>query len=397
MVGLRMHLGLLLVLFAPRLSVGDVFHLASGGQIEGDLLNLDENPREKYIIRTTFGAELTLGTKQVQKRVVRKQAEAQYEERVHGLTNDVEHHLEIAEWCLQNGLEACREYHMQAVLKLDPNNGTARTALGFMRRGGQWMTPDDIRRRQGYVRYKNTWRLPQELEIVLAKEKYDQGVLEWKRRLKILRQKIIERGDGRAIDELRAIDDPLAAPVLIDFLDDKNEPTRMKLMYIEVLTRIGGSGAVFAFVQRAVVDEDSSVRDRCINALAKESNRQAAALFARYLHDDNPAYVNQAGYALGEMGVRDHTLEMIRALITKHKRIIGGDSGGGTGISLGPGGLSVGGNKPQLITRESQNEGVLAGLVALYPGTNYRFDVDTWKEWWASKTTPRVVNLRRSE
>jgi len=89
---------------------------------------------------------------------------------------------------------------------------------------------------------------------------------------------------------------------------------------------------------------------------------------------------------------------MIAALVTRHTRITGGDGGGG-GMGIGfssNGGLSVGGNRPQKVTLESQNEGVLTGLNTLYPGINFLFDVDRWKEWWAQKNSPRDYQLRRS-
>jgi hypothetical protein len=376
----------------------DLFLLSNGGQVEGELVNRDESPREKYVIRTAAGGELTLARKQVERQVVRKEAESRYEELLPKMQSTAEDHLKMAEWCQKHGLDAQREFHMQEVLKLDPNNVAARHALGYALRNKKWVTVEDVMRNQGYVRYKNAWRLPQEIEFLNARDKFNQSALEWKRRIKLLRSKVLERGDAKALEELRGIQDPMAGPTLVDLLDDKNEPVSMKLLYIDLLSNIGGNSVIGAFVDRVVKDDDEQVRDRCTAQLAKGSNRIAARLFARHLTSDNPLHINRAGNAIGAMGISDHTQEMISALVTRHTRITGGDGGGG-GMGIGfssNGGLSVGGNRPQKVTLESQNEGVLAGLNALYPGTNFLFDVDRWKEWWAQKNSPRDYQLRRS-
>jgi hypothetical protein len=374
-----------------------VFLLSSGGQIEGELINRDESPREKYVIRTQAGGELSLAKKQVERHVVRKEAEVKYEEYLHKMQDTVEDHQKMADWCLKNGLDAYREYHMQEILKLDPNYEPARLALGYIRRNNKWVTPDDVMRNQGYVRYKNTWRLPQELEMLLAQEQAEQAHLEWKRKLRQLRGKI-DRGDAKALEELKTIRDPAAGRSLVELLNDKREPSRMRMAYVDILANIGGPAVVSAFAHRAIVDEDDQVRDRCLDYLAKGANRHAARLFVRYLKSDNPQLIDRAGTAIGMMEVPDYTLEMINALVTKHTRIVGGDSGGGMGIGFSSnGGLSVGGNKPQKVVETNRNEGVLRGLAALHPGVNYLYDVDRWREWWVYKTTPQEINLRRSE
>lgn len=233
--------------------------------------------------------------------------------------------------------------------------------------------------------------------MVLAQEQAEQSYLEWKRKLRQLRGKI-DRGDAKALEELKAIRDPGAGRSLVELLNDKREPPRLRIVYVDVLANIGGSSVVSAFAHRAIVDDDDQVRDRCLDYLEKGANRQAARLFVRYLKSDNPKLIDRAGQALGMMGVPDYTLEMINALVTKHTRVIGGDSGGGMGIGFSSdGGLSVGGGKPKKVVEASRNEGVLRGLATMHPGINFLYDVDRWREWWVQKTTPSEINLRRSE
>ena len=50
-----------------RPAVGEVFVLRSGGRIEGELVNPDENPRTSYVISLPSGGQITLDAKVVEK------------------------------------------------------------------------------------------------------------------------------------------------------------------------------------------------------------------------------------------------------------------------------------------------------------------------------------------
>ena len=57
----------------------DMFVLANGGRIEGAWLNPDESPRASYQIETPFGGRLTLDGAEVERVVVKSEAERRYE------------------------------------------------------------------------------------------------------------------------------------------------------------------------------------------------------------------------------------------------------------------------------------------------------------------------------
>ncbi len=48
-----------------RQATGEVFVLRSGGRVVGELLNPDEIPRKKFIVKTAAGAQVTLDRSQV--------------------------------------------------------------------------------------------------------------------------------------------------------------------------------------------------------------------------------------------------------------------------------------------------------------------------------------------
>ena len=64
----------------PCAVLAEVFLLANGGRVEGELLNPDQKPRESYLVRTVTGGQLTLSKDQVKRVVALSEAELRYEE-----------------------------------------------------------------------------------------------------------------------------------------------------------------------------------------------------------------------------------------------------------------------------------------------------------------------------
>src|SRR5438552_1187233 len=176
-----------LSMLSATVARGEVFLLVSGGRVEGELLNRDESPRKTYVLQTPLGGQLTLAKSQVERVVVLKDSEKQYEEAVRKMPDTLEGHLAMAEWCRQNDLRPKRQYHLEKVLERDPEHAATRHALGFNKVDGKWMKTDEYMKSQGYVRYQGGWRVRQEAERDAAAKKFDQEVVAWKKKLRILR------------------------------------------------------------------------------------------------------------------------------------------------------------------------------------------------------------------
>ena len=82
--------------------------------------------------------------------------------------NDVDGHLTLAVWCLNNGLKTKAIRHLKRVLKIDPSNVKAHKLLGHVYFKGKWMTPkekkklvqkleEERRKKLGLVKYKGKW------------------------------------------------------------------------------------------------------------------------------------------------------------------------------------------------------------------------------------------------
>lgn len=373
---------------------GEVFLLASGGRIEGDWLNRDESPRKTYVVQTPLGGQLTLAKSQVERVVVQKDADKQYEEAVRKMPNTLEGHLAMAEWCRANDLRAKRQYHLEQVIERDPNHEAARHGLGYNKIEGQWLKTDEYMKSQGYVRHQGAWRLRQEAASDAAERKFELDVVAWKKKLKLLRTRYDKRGDGGALVEMRGANEPAASVAFADLL--ANEDYReLKMLYVEMLGQIPTPAGVAALIRHSLQDPDESIRDVCLRELAKHGRQQAASVYLKALTGKDNALINRAGHGLGRLGQEDAILPLIDALVTQHKTVV--TSGGSISPTFGGGGSGLSaGSKTTVIVNNVSNESVLGALRAI-TREDFQFDEGAWREWYIESRTPKQVNLRRRD
>jgi hypothetical protein len=309
------------------------------------------------------------------------------------MPNTADGHWKMAEWCLSHGLDAERQYHLREILKFDPEHEQARSKLGFQKRDGRWLTMDDIMSAQGFIRHNGQWRLQQDLDLHAARDRAKQDEIHWRKEVKRLHNKMnSSSGSDIAFDEFKAIRHPAAAPAIADLLSDTRETRDMRRLYVEMLGRMNSAAAISALCHTALQDSDSSIRDRCLDMLVDNGERQAIQFFLSKLDEkkNSNGTINRAGVALGRFKDPDTTPALIEALVTSHKRQVGG----GGGLSVGSGGLSVGGGPKQVI-ETFNNDGVLSGLTATNPGVNCGFNKEEWRRWYADSNAPKSVQLRR--
>ncbi len=82
----------------------------------------------------------------------------------------VEQRLRYAALCAALGDEDEARSVYLAVVELDPDQPTARTALGYVLHAGEWMTEDERQRALGFVRHRGRWITPAEREALLEAE-----------------------------------------------------------------------------------------------------------------------------------------------------------------------------------------------------------------------------------
>lgn len=377
----------------------DTFQLSSGSTLNGKLLNPEQEPRVNYIIETAFG-KVTLDAKQVVKVVTKPLVLQQYEESVASLPDTVEAHLEMARKCKTVNLLEQHEFHLEQVLRLEPDHAPVRQQLGYVKVGGKWRQEDVLMRQQGYIRHQGRWRTVQEVAVLEANEQVEQEEIQWRTKITRWEDAILRNRPTApdAIKSIREIKDYRATKTLAERLNERKLPREMKLMYLDVLTEIGGNVPVQAMLKCITEDPDDVMQQRCLDQLREWQSRTAMHFFTSLLRSNDNKTVNSAANALGSLAMKDATLPLIEALTTTHKFQVGGGNNVNAGFSgnqPGLGGLQFGG-KPKIVEREIQNRAALSALLSLVPeGINYGLNEDQWMNWYIRVNTPQQVNLRR--
>jgi hypothetical protein len=384
----------------------EVFILKSGGRIEGELLNTDRQRGQPYQVRTEDGVRLALAEAAVQRVIVKTDVDKQYEALLPTLANTVESQWGMAEWCKEAGLTEQRKKHLQAVVALDPDHAEARKALGYQRYGKSWLTPEEHMQSIGYIRYKGTWRLRQEIEIDSRETQYELAVKKFRKDIRLWLDQVTN--GGRRADEaernLNAIVEPEAAPALTEIVGDPQWSKQVRQRCLAILAKLPPRLATATLFKVAMTDPDPSLQDGCIEELKRQGTHSVLPLFLAELKSKDNGRVNRAADCLGRLGDKSATLPLINALITEHKFLIqqGNAPPGGMSATFSPnggpgaGGMAMGG-KPQLIKQQLKNSAVRNALTMLHPGTNFQYDMDAWRKWYVQSQTTSAVDLRRDE
>lgn len=391
----------LLVLAWCGAATGDVFVLANGGRVVGELVNPKPSPSEPYTIKTSSGSRITLSRSQVKDRLRARPEEIEYEKIRPRYPDTVEGQWALAEWCRENTLLAARRVHLERVLELDPDHERARGVLGYFRKDGQWTTRQQVMEDRGMIWYRGKYRLPQEKQIIEEQEKIEAASGQWKRKLGQWRGWIGGKRTPLAYQNIRGIADPFAVEALAAALSEDSGNDHARLAYIEALARIGTTAARQALAAQALRDPIAEVRLTCLDYLKQEKAPDVVDYFIGRLRSGNNIEVLRAAVALGHLEAKSATGPLINALVTRHKFKIGGGNPGQmtTGFSSGPGGspgsFSMGGQGPKIISRDFHNQAVLDALVSLSGGVNYGFDVARWKAWYAAQKRLPGLDARR--
>lgn len=396
MPGRFFSLALLSLVLCGAVARAEIFHLANGGQVEGELLNPDESPRTRYVIRTATGGQLTLESASVDRVESLNPREAEYAAIRHKYPDTIEGQWELSEWCRENFLNAEREFHLRRIVELDADNEQARRALGYSRINGAWKTQEEAMVDLGKVRYQGRWLYPQEVELIERSRKQELAEKAWFATVKRLREWLESGKQAEARQQLLEIRDPAAVPALKQYLgDEPNEDVR--LLYVTALGNINTAAAVETLALRALEDPAREVRLTCLDHLEREPRPAVVQLYIQKLRDKDNNVVNLAAVGLARLEDPIAVAALIDALVTTHKFKItygppgstsaGFSSDGSAGFSNGP--------KTKIISQELRNQAVLEALVMLAGGVNYSYDQAAWRSWYSAQKKQQFLDARR--
>ncbi len=381
----------------------DIFVLASQGEVRGQLVNRDESPRKTYVIKTTSGGQVTLDAGQVVQVKPQSAAEMKYDRYLVDCPDTVEGHWTMAEWCRKNRLYPEREAQLKRIIELDPDHAEARRGLGFSQIGGRWVTQQQVMLENGYVKSKfapGRWVLPQEEELLAARDKVTRARLAWNSKLKLWSGWLSSDKGAEAAANIKAISDPFAVSALAKYLETEDR-RNVRMLYLGALSRIDAPAALDVLIGLSLNDADEEIRLSALEALVARRYEPAVAHYVQALKHPNNAIVNRAAVGLGALGNTTAIGPLIDALVTTHTfKIQKGQPGQtaasfGSGPGIGGGGFSFGGSGVQIVKRQFENQDVLQALVKLTEGTSFNYDVQAWKNWFVAQRKPTTLDARR--
>ena len=362
--------------------------LANGASVQGEVLSGVDSPTCR--IRLPGGALVAFPAEAVREVVPEPEARRQYRA-MPPIEDTADEHVRVGLICRTQGLTAESRRHFERALEIDPKHDGAHRALGYVLKNDQWALPDAWERRQGKVWYAGRWSFPQDAAIAEQERRHDERERELRTQIRSWRSWLRRRkkqADGFA--NLRAIEDPIAAPILAKVLSDPKEPPEYKQLYIEVLARLGGRAAITALCKAGLVDPNAQVRSSAIDAAVgvESAEDHIAGLMISALKEKDPQIVNRAAGVLGRLKREDAIPALIEVLVVERVFEVGGGGrlsptfGGG-----GAGGLNIEG-APKKVRKIQRHYGARDALAAI-TGTN-QFDLNqaAWRQWYVRRNTP---------
>jgi hypothetical protein len=148
----------------PGLAAADEILLKNGGKLTGQVVSEDA----RMLVVEVGPGRVSVPVANVL-RIERGQTTLSvFRDRASRLSpEDVQGWLGLGFWALERDLVTQAHEAFVRVLRLDPQNAAANTALGRVQQDGRWMSADDAYRARGYVRYEGEWMTPVEHEARL--------------------------------------------------------------------------------------------------------------------------------------------------------------------------------------------------------------------------------------
>jgi tetratricopeptide (TPR) repeat protein len=152
-----------LLLVAAGAASADQVVLKGGGTLSGVLV---QQTPEAVTIEVALG-RVTLPASRVERIIAGDSALGEYRSRALGLQEgDTFGWLSLGLWARDHGLHAQAREAFQRVLARDPGNAVAHEAMGNVRLGERWVSPEESYRAQGLVYYEGQWMTREDRDFV---------------------------------------------------------------------------------------------------------------------------------------------------------------------------------------------------------------------------------------
>ncbi len=385
----------------------DTVAIKSGGTLAGVVKAREykDPATDKTVIalETPSGGQIMLD-KQVAQIVHDTQLHARdYEVRVSQMADTPEAHWEIVNWLKNNAqarakLKPQMDFHYRRIVELDPNDSSARRALGFVEIDGKWVDETSFYAAQGYVRDGGKWRSKLELDLIQRESRLKTAVGEAKKELNRFKLRLQGMNRQQAMAELKRIVTPDMVSLLFDEGKTESNP-EMKKILVEAIgtqpTLVAGN----ALIWFAVMDPAPDVRDLSISLMLQNGYDRAGLannLASGFLSNSDNQVVNRAAYVIGELGSDNVVLDLIQHVVTNHTPPAGSDPGRiTTGLGNGGSGLSLGGEPPK--GPQPYNNPEVVNALTKLTTANFQYSVPEWMKWYRENYTISDYDIHRDQ
>ena len=386
----------------------DTVEIAGGGHVAGKVERIVTDTKMPFVV-VALDDDLKIAVQRtLVRRITTDDKLAQYRQKRDAAGVDPEEHYKLAIWCEGNNMTPHKRFHMQRTIALDPDHSKARASLRYVRVEGsnEWILYSDQQRNRGLILKNNRWVLPEAVAREEQREKAEKEAKLWVKRIARLRSTATNprrNGDKaiEALDEIRAIKDPLAAEAvakeLLDSRGNQSQSQELRKIWVQLLGRFHNTTAVAALVATGIDEPNNIIREAALDQLQDYGRESAIATYLPMLDPakaKNPT-VKKALRALSYFPDRSLAMKYVDALVTTHLT----QPAQGPGLSVGRssnggGGLAMGGNKKP-IPRDYRNPMALTLLKEVEPGVDFGYDQQAWREHFAAQLTTYEGDLRR--
>lgn len=396
--------------------MADSVELAGSGHLTGVI----QRKGDHVIVSLDDAIQVAFPSSRVS-RIVDSSQLQQYRSRAAQAGDDAAAHYQLARWCKAQGnvpglSHVYTRFHMERAVELDPNHAEARASLGYTQDAGKWILKSELMRDRGMIFKGGRWVIPEAASLEESVDASDKQSKRWVREI-AKRVKIVMKGDrsdnrkyGSALNELRQIDDPLAAPAIAAQFEKSRgsgrdaQPAALRGLWVTLLGRLKTSASVRALVKAGIEEPDAFLREMALTQLLEHGSGTAISNYLRTMRDPKSSngLINRAARALAFFPPdQELAMSYINSLVTTHTRTVAPQGntnatfgGPGTGNSGGLGGFSTG-SKPQVFKSTRNNPSVLSLVKKTVPEVDFGYDEVKWRNYLANRKLNFSGDLRR--
>jgi len=392
-----------LLIRSCQVSVADEFKLKDGRTLVGQLKSGPKADAPQWTVELQSGALVRFPSSQLETNGHLKTEERieKYKLALQKVEATAESHAALAGWCNKNGMKEQELAHYRRALDFNPDFASARSRLGYAKdNSGRWVERDEFMTEgKGKVKVGGKYVYPEVYAFNEAKETLKKNTGKWNKLIENLQKDVVANNANadKALAELLQINDPFAVPVLGAKLLAAKTPTKLKLIYIQMLSKFQSLESVSSLVQATLIDDDPQVRDACLDSISRYGRDYAIASYIGVLRSvsgktqdspDSTLKLNRAAVGLKDLKAENAALALIEALVTKYKMTRKQQD------SINSSGSTTFGGKPETTIEFAQNQEVLGALVSL-TRQNFSYDAQRWLSWYASVYAAPLGDLRR--